>query len=457
MEFKYSLIYECKSIEEKNDVINKLKDLQYNTSSLRSLLDTELFVKTYIDGTFSSFTNLPFGRLVSSKELFLAAAAQRNSKKFYVGEYVVIRNTALGVKKGDIGKINSRLDDDGTCRYENYNYLVSVKGIVSISKYSPYVLFNYTILDRATIDDLITYFEKEEKEEKEIKEIKEIMIKTAVKGSLSLLKAFAEELETLGYKAHNSSELYNKTAHLLIYEDNKYAYSYYDGINRTAYNLPEEWNEALEIVKESFKPKFKPNTWYKYLDDPECILFSKNNEDVQETFGFWNSNWGDDWRYDWCLENPSQYTEATDKEVLDLFKKELTERGFKEGVKFNSTVGGLIYTFTNEKDVYFRRYIDGNFAILQGVNLLYYDGKWAEVIDEAIIVCGHTVTYSLNTVIIGCTKIDSSVFTNLATLYYNLLNSDVCSKNIELSGIQYGDYTIPFDTILKIADYFKNK
>jgi hypothetical protein len=80
--------------------------------------------------------------------------------------------------------------------------------------------------------------------------------KLSVKGSRSLLKAFAEELDKLGYKKDKMSGdinwLLTPTAIICNYDKARYGFHNHDGISeqRIYVNLPQDWNKGLELAAE---------------------------------------------------------------------------------------------------------------------------------------------------------------------------------------------------------------
>jgi hypothetical protein len=98
-----------------------------------------------------------------------------------------------------------------------------------------------------------------------------------IKGSFSLLKAFSEELENIGYKAHSKSNI-DTARRYGIMQINQYGgngiYGYWSNLdhmdcNPTILFLPQDWNKALQLASETEEiiPEYV-----------ECIVDSAKND-----------------------------------------------------------------------------------------------------------------------------------------------------------------------------------
>jgi hypothetical protein len=77
----------------------------------------------------------------------------------------------------------------------------------------------------------------------------------AIEGKKNLLKAFSEELDVLEIKPNIVAGDINwvtTITHIIVHHD--YGFHNHSGNNKI-YSLPEQWNEALEAIKEEMKPK----------------------------------------------------------------------------------------------------------------------------------------------------------------------------------------------------------
>lgn len=147
-----------------------------------------------------------------------------------------------------------------------------------------------------------------------------------------------------------------------------------------------------ELLKEYFPDVFKPileeGKWYK--GNHGSFNFLKNNTTIN---GFLTSNtgYGIDYKGDWCDVFDSSGTKpenlklATKEEVEKALISEAKKRGFKEGVKYIpiSQIGDLndkFYVAEHDVEMY-----EGNLQLYCGMQWVFADGKWAEIIQETEI------------------------------------------------------------------------
>lgn len=98
--------------------------------------------------------------------------------------------------------------------------------------------------------------------------------------------------------------------------------------------------------------KFEDGKWYKLTADDETFV-RYNKRSLNVNYGTWKG----EWRTDIFLSKPIFWEEATEKEILAILKKELTNRGFYEGCKCLGPVSQYTKLFTydliynNEEDL----------------------------------------------------------------------------------------------------------
>jgi hypothetical protein len=100
----------------------------------------------------------------------------------------------------------------------------------------------------------------------------------SVSGSFSLLKAFEEELNNIGYQRtliNLDSDILNST-HLCTYEDYTYAFLNHPGGNSHTqrFHLPNEWEEALKEASEiKREEKISISGYIADFSKPGCVKF----------------------------------------------------------------------------------------------------------------------------------------------------------------------------------------
>lgn len=151
----------------------------------------------------------------------------------------------------------------------------------------------------------------------------------------------------------------------------------------------DEWKDIIEQwFTEVFETKLEVGKWYFNDETLDYLICYQTKE---KSYGFIDCVYSNDWYFD---VNDKQKTRlATEEELKEALIKEAKKRGFKEGVKFQN-FNGTIQTI--EGELYFNR---GSKQIHchtpkeewynEGSNsnpYIFYNGKWAEIIEEEIKV-----------------------------------------------------------------------
>ena len=142
-----------------------------------------------------------------------------------------------------------------------------------------------------------------------------------------------------------------------------------------------KWKHGKRLMQdwfpEAFEKQLEVGKVYKYPSLGEKFMFKFN--------GFEANNYGFTTIGEWCndlgvwKDEVHLYKEATKEEWLEALKEEARKRGFKKGVKYNYLDKPyLIKTF--EDELYLCRSLD----LVDGGDIILYDGVWAEVIKEEI-------------------------------------------------------------------------
>ena len=151
-----------------------------------------------------------------------------------------------------------------------------------------------------------------------------------------------------------------------------------DFIKKAHENACSEWKTKIEKeFPKLFKEDEKLNGWYKDKEQKKWCVFLKDGIMI---YGFDSSgNWFEDHNYTHELGKDDY--KATDKEVGQALIKKAKNRGFKEGVRFNSAwngykciFNGLVYSPKKNS------LSSGN----SGNNCVFQNGKWATIIKETI-------------------------------------------------------------------------
>lgn len=251
-----------------------------------------------------------------------------------------------------------------------------------------------------------------------------------IKGSPSLIKAFCEEVEKLGYRIEFTDELTKNVVSVVSYIDflgSKGAFIQINsdrefGCRTLEYfkelHLPQNWDLALKLAAEVEEEVLKPEVgkWYK-LEDPTKDLFyvtSVSATGVCYGYGFSDGHWisvlvsnGSN-----CICNEVAFSRrarlATNEEVQAVLTAE-AKRRYPIGSKIDQKTAydgkGGIFTINNHNTTLtFPTHYDKNYNLAisdYGVFNTQF-GIWAEIVKE-VKVNGYVVTKIDDTTVkVGC-------------------------------------------------------
>lgn len=285
----------------------------------------------------------------------------------------------------------------------------------------------------------------------------------SVKGSQSLLKAFAEELETLGYTFYRSFDT-DQPNLLVIYGNKgcnvvKNTYAHYEINGDKSYgdqllHLPQDWDEALRLASEEEVIECKVGDWVITKKDSRSSQGSdvsgkpvkiRNLDSSTCTSEMDYFHIKDSYGGIWLIDIERF---ATEVEIEEYLIKEARSK-FKKGDLF---IGVRDYnTLTDKHFSRFEGKLNSKFSydfntdtlvtygLDEGVCVVYEKGVWAEKREEDFRVHGYKMVYdeSASTVSFGCT-----------TFPVYLLKEVVLQKDI--SSIKVRDYEVSKETIKTI-------
>ena len=142
-----------------------------------------------------------------------------------------------------------------------------------------------------------------------------------------------------------------------------------------------KWKHGKRLMQdwfpEAFEKQLEVGKVYKYPSLSKKFMFKFNGFGA-DNYGFTTTGEWSDGLGVW-EDEVNLYEEATKEEWLEALKNEARKRGFKKGVKYNyADKPYLIKTF--EDELYLCRSLD----LVDGGDIILYDGVWAEVIKEEI-------------------------------------------------------------------------
>lgn len=141
-------------------------------------------------------------------------------------------------------------------------------------------------------------------------------------------------------------------------EESDYSIISFSDFERLVLNKPKE----LEVGK-----------WYRVVSGFHNYLLLFSGKD--ESLGFFNENW-DRWSF---TDNKQYAVEASKEEVESALISEAERRGFKDGVKYISASTDSEFVASNN----FRFGCNEiETRLLSGQGCIFYNGKWAEIIQE---------------------------------------------------------------------------
>lgn len=140
-----------------------------------------------------------------------------------------------------------------------------------------------------------------------------------------------------------------------------------------------------EYFKEVFEIKLEVGKWYKDEGDVKnsgliCIEKYNGYYEGLTAYGFyWNTFEWSDTHDRWCCNSKDNLILATEEEVEQALIKEAEKRGYKVGCKVKCLSANEIVNI-DCIDFYF--WIDRSKLWLNDNCLIFYNGKWAEIISQ---------------------------------------------------------------------------
>ena len=141
--------------------------------------------------------------------------------------------------------------------------------------------------------------------------------------------------------------------------------------------LKEVGNEKTkELLNEWFGIKIEPHVWYYWEECSSSYVFAYSNVERNEVYGFINSDC-----FGYSLLKPRiDFRLATKEEVEPLLISEAKKRGYKNG---NYECLTTYTEFVDDENNY--DYIHEYNPLFQGTNMIFKNGKWAEIIPTMTI------------------------------------------------------------------------
>jgi hypothetical protein len=224
---------------------------------------------------------------------------------------------------------------------------------------------------------------------------------------------------------------------------------------KTTAQLINEKVEAFrqELLKEFSENKFEVGKWYKDFEGRILFIEGLNDDSTVTGYGFaQNKIWynSSKWYMDF-LKKIKEYniTPATDKEVEEALTNEFYKKnGRKSRYNVKSINSGNVFILMNtfrfdaKINTLWMRAIGG------GILEVFKDGKWAEIVDDKIMIGGYEVkkleSNGINELYrIGCKTIDYATLKRIEVL---MLNNSF--KTVAFDGIETDLETI--EKILKL-------
>lgn len=142
--------------------------------------------------------------------------------------------------------------------------------------------------------------------------------------------------------------------------------------------------DKLKVLAER-ENKFEVGRWYKLKDYPKVICFAKEKGECSYN-GFGISHY-EKWA-DWVSfgDKLSNWTLATDTEVLEALTKEAEKRGFKKGVRFETAIYSREETIKGN----FYLYAESDFSLMNSTGVVFdaETCQWATLIEDEKIYIG---------------------------------------------------------------------
>lgn len=209
-----------------------------------------------------------------------------------------------------------------------------------------------------------------------------------VRGSQSLLKAFIEEIEKIGYLHNTSNDIPESIESVVTYNLGQYNLmnhidNYYGSKNVQIIDLPQDWNKALELAKELEKqePDLYTDEDLVYLDGKKEELFIGDNYySVQKENFFTGLNRNLDKGQISIIKNGNWAIFKTEKAAQDYItlQKAIKESGLKVGNSLNNYYS--YYQLSDDKfqdSAYFsENYKVVDFKIYKNLPCVIVDNIW---------------------------------------------------------------------------------
>lgn len=237
-----------------------------------------------------------------------------------------------------------------------------------------------------------------------------------VRGPKSLLKAFTQELDELGYEF---SESLVPGKDLYVYgwngsEEYPEQYSYRESFNSVEnyYSLPEQWNEALVAASEPYEENWKVGDWLKFTAGEQPLYRVYNVDTSCYYFEWWHNNE----RKTGHLNHKVGYCRlATKEEIYEYLVKVATEMYGGNPVislrthTYDGENWGSAFTSSTSCGSNVRLFeftYDENFDSLStrgaGLAIVYEKGKWAEKSILLPKIEGYSGNFVGDRVVYGC-------------------------------------------------------
>ena len=339
-----------------------------------------------------------------------------------------------------------------------------------------------------------------------------------INGPVSLLKAFKEELDTIGIreeKCWNYSRELGVDTERIILGSHTEGYGYYSTTMNDYKNfyLPQDWQEALDYVSEEVKeipeyvecivnnfsyylkgqiskvddkgqiedldgeytdfmkwPRdkkcFKPSTKEAYeAQKPKLEVgrwYKKNTEGIAYYGGkfpqCYGINSGEKWVNGvYWFHDEDDWIEASKEEVQEALVAEAKRRGFKKGVTIAKTGINNNLGFTPYPiSGRFMFYPSDNLLDSNGQGYVFKDGEWAEPIDTTpdIIINNYKAEFFSDYVQFGCARISKEAIGDIIDAIEDKDLEDTGFGNRAVTGIQIGTGLFTIPQLREIHDYF---
>lgn len=254
MRCKYNISYKVSSQEETDEIARLLKNMGYRVEDWSTKFTPKVpyFIADNLLTGARALLNEVVGEreLIEDKEAFLAIAAQREDDTLHEGEWVYItgeghtKNNEF-FPKGELFKVQMI---DKNSAYPDPLSNTEVTGTATaIGKE----------IRKATIEEIIEHFNKQKpKQQTSMKQ------DFTVRGTKNLVQAFVNELVENGIPtsdAFNNNKIPTSIENPVVHPSTggpKRIFLYQSGHEKMygiSYNLPEDWNKALEAFKNYWK------------------------------------------------------------------------------------------------------------------------------------------------------------------------------------------------------------